>query len=111
MSASTGDMRHLVTVKNIGRTSDGGGGYYDSSVSTDTVYCAIRQKSGREGYFEGKVDGRSVWEFICRKPSTNFIFVKSILEYDGKTYNVRDVNNTGERDKYLIVTAEEGVAT
>jgi head-tail adaptor len=111
MAASAGDMRHSVSVKNIGRTSDGGGGYYDSSTSTETVFCAIRQMSHKESFQHGKLDGQGMWEFICRKPSSSVIFQKSILEYDSKTFNVRSIINTGERDKYLIIQAEEGVAT
>lgn len=110
MAASAGDMRHSVSVKSIGRTSDGGGGYYDSSTSTETVFCSVRQMSHKEAYQHGKVDGQGMWEFICRKPSSDIIFQKSILEYDSKTFNVRSIINTGERDKYLIIQAEEGVA-
>jgi head-tail adaptor len=111
MAASAGDMRHSVTVKSKGRTSDGGGGYYDSSTSSDTVYCAIRQMNHKESYQYGKLDGSGMWEFVCRKPSTDVVFQKSTLEYDSKVFNVRSVINSGERDKYLIIQAEEGVAS
>lgn len=111
MAASAGDMRHAVSVKNIGRTSDGGGGYYDSSTSTETLYCRVRQLSAKEAYQHGKLDGQGSWEFVTRKPSSDVVFQKSILEYDSKTFNVRSIINTGERDKYLIILADEGVAS
>lgn len=110
MASSIGDMRHEVAVQNKGRTSDGGGGYVDSSTSQEIVFCSVRQLNSKESYQHGKVDGQGLWEFVCRKPSENFIFQKSILVYDGKTFNVRSVINTSERDKYLIIQAEQGVA-
>ena len=108
MAASTGAMRHAVSVKNKGRTSDGAGGYYDSSTSTDTIYCKVRQVSQKEAYMHGKLDGQSTWEFITRH--TTVVYQKSILEYDGKTFNVKSITNADERDKYLVIIAEEGVA-
>lgn len=108
MAASTGAMRHAVSVKNKGRTSDGAGGYYDSSTSTDTIYCKIRQLSQTESYTHGKLDGKSTWEFVTRY--TTVVQQKSILEYDSKSFNVRSVTNADERDKYIVIVAEEGVA-
>ena len=110
MAASAGDMRHSVVVKNTTRTSDGGGGYVDGSTSSDTVFCAIRQLSAKEIFSQGRNKTEGEWEFICRKPSTEIITGRSKLEYDSKVFNVVSVLNTDERDKYLVIKAEEGVA-
>lgn len=110
MSASAGDMRHSVTVKNRTRTSDGAGGYANTGVSTDTLFCKVKQLSGKEAFQHGKLDGQGEWEFVCRKPSSAVVFLKSELEYDSKTFNVTSIIDTDERGKYLVIRATEGTA-
>lgn len=103
-------MRHSVTVKNRTRTSDGAGGYVNSSVSTETLFCRVKHLSEKELFQQGRLDGQGEWEFVCRKPSSDVVFLKSELEYDSKTFNVTSVIDTDERGKYLIIKATEGTA-
>ena len=108
MAASNGSMRHEVTVKNFTRSSDGAGGFVNNTTTTTTIFCAVRQVSQQETYNQGRLDGKSTFEFITR--FTTAVEQKSVLEYDSKSFNVRSVTNTNERDKYIVIIAEEGVA-
>ena len=108
MAASPGAMRHEVIVKNITRTSDGAGGFVTSATSTKTIFCHVSQESQKETFNQGRLDGQATFRFVTRY--TTVVTQRSILEYNSRSFNVRSITDTDEREKYLVIIAEEGVA-
>jgi SPP1 family predicted phage head-tail adaptor len=107
---SAGSMRHEITIQTEARVADGGGGYAQTFTESFTVYAAMEDVSGKETYKQGVVLDTKMYEFVIRYRSDKAVTAANRIKYGSRTFNIRTVNNTGERDKYLVIRAEENVA-
>jgi len=108
MPSSTGAMRELIVIQSISRTADGGGGYTNSWATAQSIYAHVRQLSGSEPYTQGQLSSEGRWQFTARYVAG--VTPTHRISWNSKIFNIREIINDDERDKYLIINAEEGVA-
>jgi head-tail adaptor len=111
---SAGEMRHYVTVQKPVYSDDGSGGQTLTSwATTMKVYCYMQQKKSWEKYGDGSTGGRvistDIWEFTTWWRAG--VETTHRLAFGGKVWNIRNVENLLQRNKYLRLTAEAGVET
>ena len=108
MAASNGAMRQLIVIQSVSRAADGGGGYTNTWNTAQSVYAHVEQSSGTEPYLQGQLTEKGMWRFTMRY--TAGITTADRINWNSTTYNIRSVINEDERNKFLVIIAEEGVA-
>lgn len=90
-------------------TPDGMGGNDYEWQTERSIWCAIRQQSGREAVAAMREQSSLTYEIWVRY--ANDITPDKRIAYNGKTYNVRAILNPKEANEFLRIIAESGVAT
>lgn len=108
MAASAGAMRERIVVQQVTDASDGGGGYVKTWSTLATLYAYVKPLSGREPYTQGQISPIVQYEFTIRYRTG--ITPANRITWNGKIFNIRSVVNADERDKYLTIRCDEGVA-
>lgn len=106
---SIGKMRHRITLQTPERTSDGIGGDTIAWNDLAEMWTYAKPASLRENFRDMKINEEKDYEFTIRYRSG--FDSSSRIKFGGRYFNVRQVRNRDERDKYLDILAEEGVAT
>jgi SPP1 family predicted phage head-tail adaptor len=109
MAASNGAMRQLIVIQSVSRAADGGGGYTNTWSTAQSVYAHVSQVSGTEPYLQGQLTEKGLWRFTTRYIAG--ITTAYRISWNSGIYNIRSVINEDERNKFLVITAEEGVAS
>tara|TARA_R100000773_G_C4221020_1_gene119849 strand:+ start:1661 stop:1987 length:327 start_codon:yes stop_codon:yes gene_type:complete len=105
---SIGRMRYPVTLQSPTVTRDAGGGLTESYTTLATLFADIRPVSGSEKYRQGKLQESVTHEIIVRYRSdiaTNYRIV-----YESRNFNIRNIRNIDERDRFLKLICTEGEA-
>jgi SPP1 family predicted phage head-tail adaptor len=104
-----GQMRHLVTIQSERRTTDTDGSaallWYDDV----QVYAEIKPRSGSESFHGMQIEGRVTHEITIRYRTD--VTPKKRVYWNNRAFNIRAILNVNERDRWLKLAAEEGVAT
>jgi SPP1 family predicted phage head-tail adaptor len=108
MAASTGAMRELITFESYTTSSDGGGGVTRAWSTATTAYAHVVKANASEAYKQGGIQEQGLWRFTMRY--TAGITTEYRISWDSKVFNIRSIINEDERDKFLVILAEEGVA-
>ena len=103
-------MRHIITIQAETRTSDGGGGYTQTWTDYHEAYASVRPVSGAESYKQGQMSDTQLYEFVIRYETKRTITPAHRIKYGTRMFQVRTVINHEERNRYLIMRAEEKVA-
>lgn len=109
-SICAGDLKHLVSVQENPRPSDGYGGYdNDSSAWAEkfTIWCKVVEKSGDEKFAHHRVETRARVVFTTRY--RNDIEETYRLFFEGKGYNIRRVDDLKRQRRWLEITTDVGV--
>jgi SPP1 family predicted phage head-tail adaptor len=104
-----GKFRHFITLQGQGTTRDSGGGISSGFSTIASVYANVVPKSGKEIYKRGKLVGSVTHEITIRYRTD--ITNASRISFNNKLFNIRSIINIDERDRYLKLMCEEGVAT
>jgi len=107
--SQVGQLRHQITLQGQGSTRDTGGGISAGFTTIATVYADIKPKSGKEVYKQGKLIGSVSHEITVRYRTD--ISNGSRIKIANKLFNIRAIINVDERDRFLKLLCEEGVAT
>lgn len=114
---SIGKMQHRLTIQSRSRSSDGGGGAASTWSTVDTVWGRIEAKGGSERFFGDQNEARTSHLITIRFRRDVTAAMRIVYSYAvdsvnySRTFNIRSIANKGERDKYLELVCEEGVAT
>ena len=111
MELSAGSMREQITLQTEARAADGGGGYTQSFTTNYTVYASVKPVSGNEQYQQGQITDTQQYEFVIRYRSDKTVTPKNRILWGSRVFQIKSVINDMERNKYLVITAAEGVAT
>ena len=106
-----GPMRHQIKIQTEAQTDDGGGGYVLGWTTTATVWANIKPISGREHLLTAQLADIITHRITIRARSDLTFTGKNRILFGTRAFNVKHVINVGERDRYLELQAEEGVAT
>ena len=114
---SIGKMQHSLQLQSKSSSSDGGGGNAGSFSTFATTFGRIEAQGGGESFFGDQNEGRTTHKITIRfrRNLTTAHRILYAFTVDGtsytRTFNIRRIENKDERDKYLEILAEEGVAT
>jgi len=108
---SVGSMREQITIQTEARSADGGGGYTQSFTTNFTTYASVKPLTGKEQYKRGQLHDTTMFEFVIRYRSDKTVTAANRILWGSRAFQVKSVINHLERDKYLVMRAEENVAT
>jgi SPP1 family predicted phage head-tail adaptor len=108
MANSIGKMRFRVKVERSTNTRDAGGGISQAFNPVTYIYANIKPTSANSSYRQGMVQEKITHEVTLRY-MTN-IDTNSRITYGTKNFNIKGIINVDERDRYLKLLCEEGVA-
>ena len=108
MSNSIGKMRYRVKVENPTNTRDSGGGLAQSYTTFSNIYANIKPTNANSTYRQGIVTEKVTHEVTMRYMDN--ISTNSRVTYGTRNFNVRGIINVDERDRFLKLLCEEGVA-
>lgn len=107
---TAGELRSKIVVERPQYTPDDSGGRTKVWVEHVTFYAFVEEKSSRERYADGslgRLRSEELWEFTTWFRSD--ILVTDRLVWAGRYWNIRDVENILNRNKFTRITAEAGV--
>ena len=104
-----GQMRHRVAIANPTRTADGDGGYTDTWVAADPSPVWARIDTATASNIERLADNTveaPISHFVTMRLHES-VTTRSRLTYDGRYFNIRGLQNSQERDRWLVLACEE----
>jgi len=104
-----GKMRERVTIEQETATPDGYGGYANTWATVATVWAKVEPLSGREQIEADKLQGVVNTRVTIRYRSD--VVPGMRLVWGSRNYNIRAVISEEERDRFLQLTCDVGVAT
>lgn len=104
----TSSLRHKIIVEKPVLASDGAGGYTKTWETVAVLWAAIIRRAGKEDVLGGKITAQK--SYIFRMRYTDVVTSDMRINYDGRPFNIRSLNNVEEQDAMLEILAEEGVA-
>ena len=112
-----GKMQHSLALQAKGSSADGGGGSSGAFSTFATTFGRIEAQGGGERFFGDQNEGRTTHKITIRFRRNLTVAHRILYSFtvDGasytRTFNIRRIENKGERDKYLEILCDEGVAT
>ena len=102
-----GELSERATFKRETSTPDGAGGRVRAFTSICTVWALIRPMSGREREHSQAIQSSANYLIVIRYRDD--IRENDIVEWRGRTMNIRFVKDRGPRSLFLEIEAEAGV--
>lgn len=103
-----GHLRHKVELQSPSHATDAGGGAVKTWTTLAHLWAKITPVSNNESVRQGKVQ-----ESITHNVTVRFrsdIGTNYRLLYESRAFNIRGIRNIDERDRFLLLICEEGVA-
>ena len=107
-SLSIGRLRNRVDLQSATVTRDSGGGVTEAFTTIAQIYADIRPTGGDESYRQGKVKDTVTHKIYCRFRSD--ISPEYSIVYESRIFQIKNIINIDERDRWLELTCSEGVA-
>jgi len=107
-SISIGRLRYKCELKSPTDTSDGAGGRSQTYSTIANIFADIRPMGGDEAYRQGKVQTKNTHKIYMRQRSD--MSADYIIVYEGRTFQIQNIKNVDERDRFFEITATEGVS-
>lgn len=73
-----------------------------------TVRCQLISASGREVQYADRLDAQTSNRMVMRY--RDYVTESDRVEIDGRTYNIRFINNVEQRNRWLEIVLDGGVA-
>jgi len=108
MSNSIGKMRYRVKVENATNTRDAGGGMSQNYTAVTFIYANIKPVNANSSYRQGMVQEKVTHEVTMRYMKN--IGTNSRISYGTRLFDIKGIVNVDERDRFLKLLCEEGVA-
>lgn len=105
---SIGRLRYKIALQSPTATDDGGGGHSVAWTTVANLWADIRPSGGDETYRQGKVQEKVTHKIYIRYRDT--INTSYRINYDSRNFNIKNILNVDERDRYLELTCTEGEA-
>lgn len=105
---AAGHLRHGIRVQSVSSTTDTGGGRVPVWIDYALTHASITPVSGREQISGGKVQASMTHRITLRWIPG--VTAKMRVLFGTRVFNVRAVRNLDERNRWLELLCEEGVA-
>ena len=102
-----GRMRYKVELQKPTNTRDTGGGLTEAFSTLTTLFADIEQTRGNESLKQGQVKEQTTHIFTIRYRKD--IGTNMRMLYDEDAYNIRNIKNIDNRNRFLEVECELGV--
>lgn len=109
--ARPGNLDQRVTLQEATTASDGGGGTTETwgdFATVPDVWANVVPASGGERNDDGSFNASGAWVFTIRNRSD--VTERDRIMWGSEPYNIRQVKRAGNREMYLKIIAERGVA-
>lgn len=106
MATSIGRLRYKVDLQKATDTSDGAGGRSQAYNTIAQLFADIRPQGGAEQYRQGKVQDKTTHNIFIRHRSD--ISTDYRIKYENRLFNIRQVINVDERDRFYKLVCNEG---
>jgi len=106
----SGKLRHKVSVQRLNRIDAGGGSYNVEWETFASPYAWIKPLSGTESLFGMQLEDTITHDIIIRYKASRTITPENRIKFGSRLFNIRSVINVEERNRWLQIRAEEGVA-
>ena len=106
-----GKLRHVIALQEVTNTVDAGGGQGRTWATTAIVWAEVKPASGREQLHAMQLQDSVTHRITIRYCSDVKPTSKWRILFDGRHFNIRSVLNVDERNKFLVIMADEGVGT
>jgi SPP1 family predicted phage head-tail adaptor len=105
---SAGKLRNKISIQRKTRTPDGGGGWSDTWAEIHNISAYIKPVSGNEVFVAMRIQASITHDIMIRylddvKASDRIVFKERL-------FNIQSVINIEERNRWLQMRCEEGVA-
>jgi len=104
-------MRWRVTIEQPQQTPDSSGGSATTWVAVATLWAEVRPTSGGERYRAMREQGYTYYKLRLRGRKDVSITTKDRVRMGSKVWNVREVYNEDQLNRWITVIAEEGPGT
>ena len=104
-----GELDQAIDIYRWTQTPDGQGGFTKSGVLQHGLMAHVRHKGGGEQFKFEKVEAIAITTFVIHNLGLDIREDDYIL-WDSVQYNIRSMVKTGDRDIFLEIDAERGVA-
>jgi SPP1 family predicted phage head-tail adaptor len=104
-----GKLRHSIVFERETRTADGAGGSSIVWGTVATVRAFVRPMSGSESVHAQRLEARITHRVFIRY--RNDLLTSDRISFGGRLMQIRALINLEERNRWLEIHAEEGVAT
>ena len=108
MSNSIGKMRYRIKVETATNTRDTGGGITQAYTPVTFIYANIKPTNANSSYRQGIVQEKVTHEVTIRY--MNNISTNHRISYGSRLFDIKGIINIDERDRFLKLLCEEGVA-
>tara|TARA_R110002153_G_scaffold9742_1_gene39747 strand:+ start:419 stop:748 length:330 start_codon:yes stop_codon:yes gene_type:complete len=108
MANSIGKMRYKVKVETATNTRDAGGGLSQVFNPVTYIYANIMPRSANSAYRQGILQEKVTHEVTIRYMKN--IDTNSKITYGTRSFAVNGIVNVDERNRFLTLLCEEGVA-
>ena len=108
MANSIGKMRYRVKVERATNTRDAGGGLSQDFNPVTTIYANIKPKNANSVYRQGMLQEKVTHEITIRYMKN--IDTNSKITFGTRSFAVNGIINVDERDRFLTLLCEEGIA-
>jgi len=108
MRARPGELDQRITLRRLTLVDDGMGGSAETWADFAVVSARVRAGPGRESQQGDQIQAAAQYSFVIRYLSG--ILQTDLIRFAGVDYNIRSINDEGNRAAYLEILAERGVA-
>jgi len=107
--SSIGRLKHQVSLQKPTRSTDTGGGQAITWSTVAQIYVDISPVSGGETFNQGQLKETLKTEITTRYREA--IDTSYRILFGTRAFNIKHIKNVDQRNKFYILTCEEGVAT
>jgi SPP1 family predicted phage head-tail adaptor len=105
-----GSMRDTITIQVETRTADGAGGFTKSFATDFTAKAYVKPLRGQDPFMQGQITETVFVDFVIRYRSDKTVTPAKRISYKSNIYNIISSINLEERNRYLVIRGERGVA-
>lgn len=107
-SLTSGKLRHKINLQRQAETPDGGGGTVLAWATFASPRAWVKPMSGGERFHSMRLEANTTHRIFVRYRTD--LLTSDRIEFGGRLFQIRAIINIEERNRWLEIYADEGVA-
>jgi SPP1 family predicted phage head-tail adaptor len=103
-----GKLRHSITIERKVSAPDGAGGVVLTWAAQFNLRAMVKPSAGTESQRHGRLEASTTHKIYLRYAAG--LLASDRILFKGRYFNIRSILNIEERDLWLEISAQEGVA-